>query len=242
MLSNALGDPVSGFTGAAAILAALHARQHDGRGRLVECAQLEGFLPFVSEALISYRHAGEQPPRRANRRPGHTPSAAFRCGNGDDWLALEVRTDAEWAALASIIQELWALDPALSNEAGRAASGDLHANLSAWFATRDRDTTVEQLLAAGVPAAPVLTEPGVLALEPLAASGYWAGEDREPVGFHFYPSLPIIAAGTHLNAEGPAPLLGQHTAEVLHGMGLDDSALHALELSGVTGRTPIAAP
>ncbi|HMO53102.1 MAG TPA: hypothetical protein PJ994_01235, partial [Tepidiformaceae bacterium] len=95
---------------------------------------------------------------------------------------------------------------------------------------------------AGVPAAPVLTELGVLALEPLAASGYWAGEDREPVGFHFYPSLPIIAAGTHLNAEGPAPLLGQHTAEVLHGMGLDDSALHALELSGVTGRTPIAAP
>jgi crotonobetainyl-CoA:carnitine CoA-transferase CaiB-like acyl-CoA transferase len=241
MLSNALGDPVSGFTGAAAILAALHARRDDGRGRLVECAQLEGFLPFISEALLEYQRTGEQPARAGNRRPGHTPSGAYRCAGEDPWLAIEIRTDAEWAALANLINEPWALDDALRSESGRANSPGMQSNLANWFAARARDSTVEHLLAAGIAAAPVLDEPGVLALEPLAATGYWFGEDREPVGFHFYPSLPIIAGGAHLNAEGPAPHLGQHTEEVLTAMGFGEGELEHLRDGGITGREPARA-
>ena len=86
----------------------------------------------------------------------------------------------------------------------------------------------------------MLSEPGVLALEPLAASGFWVGEEREPVGFHLYPSLPIVVNGEHHPVEGPAPHLGEHTEEVLRGMGLGDAELRELELGGVTGRTPVA--
>ena len=49
MLSNAAGDPVSGLLGTTAVLAGLAARKEDGKGRLIECAQLEGFLGMVSE-------------------------------------------------------------------------------------------------------------------------------------------------------------------------------------------------
>src|SRR5690606_16894940 len=55
MMSNAVGDPVSGLSGSIAVLSALAARERDGRGRLLECAQLEGFLPLVSEELIAYQ-------------------------------------------------------------------------------------------------------------------------------------------------------------------------------------------
>jgi len=238
MLSNALGDPVSGFTGAAAILAAFHARKTDGRGRLVECAQLEGFLPFTSEGLIEYQRTGEQPSRMANRRPGHAPSGAYRCGEGDDWLVLEIRTDAEWSALAGLIGERWSAQPSLATSSGREASPALDAQLRQWFEEQDRDAAVERLIAAGVPAAPVLSEPGVLAAETLATSGFWYGEDRDPVGFHFYPSLPIITAGEHSIVDSPAPHLGHHTEEVLRAMGIDDDERERLRDAGVTGNVP----
>ncbi len=92
MLSNAFGDPVSGLGGTVAILAAIAARANDGKGRVIECAQLEGFLPMVSEGLIEYQRSGVIPARRGNRRPGHTPSGAFTVGD-DRWLVLEVETD-----------------------------------------------------------------------------------------------------------------------------------------------------
>jgi crotonobetainyl-CoA:carnitine CoA-transferase CaiB-like acyl-CoA transferase len=77
MMSNALGDPVSGLNGTLAVLAAVRAHHRDGRGRLVECSQLEGFLPLVSESLIEYQASGQLPPRRGNRRPGSTVSGRF---------------------------------------------------------------------------------------------------------------------------------------------------------------------
>lgn len=235
MLSNALGDPISGFTGAAAILAAMHARKADGRGRLVECAQLEGFLPFTSEALIECQRTGTQPARAGNTRPGRTPSGVYRCAGDDEWIAVEVRSDAEWEALAGALVEPWAIAIGLNTQEERARAPQLERELRAWFAGQDRDAVLARLVAAGVPAAPVLSEPGVLALEPLAASGFWVGEDREPVGFHLYPSLPIIASGVHFEVGGPAPQLGEHTEEVLRGMGLGDSELAELESAGVTG-------
>lgn len=238
MLSNALGDPVSGFTGAAAILAAFRARKRDGRGRVVECAQLEGFLPFTSEALLEYQRTGAQPRRRGNRRAGHMPSGAFRCAGDDEWLALDVRSDADWEAFVGVVSEPWAQAVGLGTQEERERAPGLEADLRAWFAAQDRDAVLAGLVARGVPAAPVLNEPGVLALEPLAAGGFWVGEDREPVAFALYPSLPIIVKGEHLPVAGPAPHLGEHTEEVLRGMGLGDAALRELELGGVTGNSP----
>ncbi|MGH2633627.1 MAG: CoA transferase, partial [Tepidiformaceae bacterium] len=108
MMSNAFGDPVSGLLATVAVQAALAARERDGRGRLIECAQLEGFLPLVGEALIAYQGTGEVPPRRGNERPGHVPSGAFPCSGEDRWVAIDVESDAQWAALATVIDAPWA--------------------------------------------------------------------------------------------------------------------------------------
>lgn len=239
MLSNALGDPVSGFTGAAAVLAAFRARNRDGRGRLIECAQLEGFLPFTAEALLEYQRTSAQPRRRGNRRPGRTPSGVYRCAGEDEWLAIEIRTDVEWLGLAEVIAEPWAHAVGLGTQEERERHPSLDQELRAWMASQDRDAVLDRMVAARVPAAPVLSEPAVLALEPLVASGFWVGEEREPVGSHLYPSLPIILYGEHHTVAGPAPHLGEHTVEVLKGMGISEADLAALETAGVTGRTPV---
>lgn len=238
MLSNALGDPVSGLTGTIALLSALAARGRDGRGRLVEAAQLEGFIPLVSEALLEYQRTGVIPHRNGNRRPGHLPSGAFPCRDGE-WLAIEVNSDAEWAALAGLIGEPWAMGEALASLPGREAHEDeLEGQLAAWTREWNRDELVGACLTAGVVAAPVLTEGEILSLEPLVESGFWEGEERAHVGFHLYPGLPIRSEGGRPEASGPAPTLGEHTTEVLTAMGLSERDLRRLEAEDVIGSRP----
>jgi len=238
MMSNAFGDPVSGLLGTIAVQAALTARESDGRGRLIECAQLEGFLPLVGEAIIAAQATGEQPPRRGNERPGHVPCGAFPCAGEDRWVAIDAGNDAQWSALAGAIAEPWATDPSRSTAAGRTANREgILEGVSAWAANRDRDDIVELLAAAGVPCAPVHNESEVLFAEPFA-TGFWAGEEREHVGYHQYPSMAFTVAGAHIASPGPAPTLGQHNAEVFAGMGLGEAELNALRAEGVVGEVP----
>jgi crotonobetainyl-CoA:carnitine CoA-transferase CaiB-like acyl-CoA transferase len=241
MLSNALGDPISGLGGTVALLAALQARRKDGKGRLIECAQLEGFLPMVSEALIEFQVSGQVPRRRANMRPGDTPSGAYTTGD-DRWLVLEVQDDTQWAALADEIEEAWALEPELSLASGREAHrAVVEANIAAWVLATGEEAVLAACERAGVPAAAIIPEGETLGLEPLLVSNFWQGVEREPVGFHLYPGLAYSMAGERPIPGIPAPLLGQHTEEVLSAMGLDAWELDELSAQGITGKLPVPA-
>jgi crotonobetainyl-CoA:carnitine CoA-transferase CaiB-like acyl-CoA transferase len=242
MMSNAAGDPIGGLNGTIAVLAALAARAKDGCGRLIECSQIEGFLPLVSEALIEFQRTGKVPERRGNRRVGSDPSGLFPCAGDDQWIALEVRNDDEWRALASVAGEPWALEDRYGEAGGRAANrSELCQQLGAWTTRQDRDALVERCVAAGVPAGPLFNESEVLGNEPFASSGFWVGQDREHVGFHFYPALPMVFAGERPVADGPAPTLGEHNAEVFAALGLSDEELDRLRAAHVIGEVPIHA-
>ncbi len=235
MMSNALGDPVSGLNGALAVMAALAGRGQDGRGRCIEAAQLEGFLPFVTESLIEYQRTGEQPARRGNDRPGAALCGAFLCAGEDEWVAIEASTDDEWARLADVVAPGSPGSGNVADLAGRSKKD----RLAAWTRFRDRDTVVERLQVAGVPCAPVNNEAGVLAGEPFATAGLFVPEEREYVGLHFYPALPVRVDGERLLPSRPAPTLGQHNDDVFRGMGLMDEDLERLRLDGVIGEWPI---
>ncbi|MEP7217062.1 MAG: CoA transferase, partial [Anaerolineaceae bacterium] len=239
MMSNAFGDPISGLNGTLAVCAALHARERDGCGRLVECAQLEGFIPLVSEPLIAYQLSGNVPARHGNYRPGHTPSGVFPCGGDDEWLALEVENDGRWAALAHAIGEPWASAPELATEAGRSSKRrELDAQLVVWTRSRSRDEALEALVAAGVPAAPVHNEAELLFSEPFADAGFWENVDRAYVGTHLYPGLPMTSDGVRPGTALAAPLLGEHNVEVLSAMGLSAADIADLRAENVIGELP----
>jgi crotonobetainyl-CoA:carnitine CoA-transferase CaiB-like acyl-CoA transferase len=238
MMSNACGDPVSGLHGVIASLAAVNARATDGRGRYIEAAQLEGFLAMTSEALIDYQRTGKQPPRQGNHRPGHEPSGAFPAAGEDRWLVIDIRDDAEWQRLAEVIGQAWAKDAKFATVAGRASHhAELHDALGQWTSRRDRAETVEALVAGGVCAAALNNEPELLASG--LFEGFFAGQERAPVGYHLYPVLPLVRGGEHIVPASPAPHLGEHNAEVLAGLGVDDAGLVELELTNVIGTVPV---
>ncbi|MEX0781753.1 MAG: CoA transferase [Dehalococcoidia bacterium] len=219
MMSNALGDPVAGLNGTLAALAAVRAHERDGRGRLVECSQLEAFLPLVGESLIEYQATGVVPPRRGNRREGSSVAGAFGCA-GEEWVAIE----AGDAGLARLLGGPPAADPA--------------AVVGAWAALETRDEVLAACFEAGIAASPVNNEAEVLGLDPLAETGFWQGQERAVVGFHQYPGLPVLWDGRRAEPERPAPTLGEHTDEILAALGLSLTELELLAADGVIGTVP----
>ncbi len=225
MMSNAYGDPVGGLTATVATLAALLARRRDGRGRCVEVSQLEAMLPLVGFLLVEAQRSGTPPRRLGNSRLGSF--VAVVPGAGDDaWLAVECSKDRHLAQLARALGT--GRDP---RELGRA--------LASWAQELAPLEAAERLAAQGVPAAPVLNEGELLAFAPLVEREFWQGEWREVVGFALYPSLALLRDGRRLRPARPAPLLGEHTREVLRGLGYDEQSLQALEDAGVVGYVPV---
>jgi crotonobetainyl-CoA:carnitine CoA-transferase CaiB-like acyl-CoA transferase len=152
-----------------------------------------------------------------------------------------VATDAQWQALAKVVDDDWAGDTDLATAAGRHAAADrLDAGLARWCAAHEAATVLDVLRTAGVPAEPVV--PAHLAdQQPIfAARGYFEEVDHPVVGRKRYPALPFrLASRTGPWFTRPAPLLGQHNDEVLRELGFDDDMLRSLRDDQVIGEVPL---
>jgi crotonobetainyl-CoA:carnitine CoA-transferase CaiB-like acyl-CoA transferase len=113
---------------------------------------------------------------------------------------------------------------------------------AAWCASRTPEEAVRDALAERIPAATMV--PGYAALDDpqLQARHFFEPIEHPLVGEHQYPTWPLrMSAGPHRYWTGPAPTLGQHTAEVLREeLGLDDEELSRLEAEHVIGSAPLA--
>jgi crotonobetainyl-CoA:carnitine CoA-transferase CaiB-like acyl-CoA transferase len=240
-LSNALGDPVSGITGAFAVLAALHERERTGCGQWIELAQVEAAIPLLAEPIIDSQLTATEPRARGNRHPEHAPHGIYRCAGDNDWIAISAATDEQWRALASALGrgEL-ARDPRFANAHGRKANEDaLDAEITRALAETSADDAVTRLRATGVCAAPVNSAPAVLGDPQLQERGYFIAIDRAVSGTHLYPGAVARMSVTPLNAAAPAPLLGEHNARVFRNiLGMSAAEISELEAAGIIGTSP----
>ena len=150
-------DPIAGIHGAFAVLAALAHRDRTGEGRQIEMPMAEVAMNVAAEPIVTWSATGVLLERDGDRGAPGAPQGVYTCDGHEQWVALSITNDDEWRALVEVLGDTsWASDPALASGAGRRARHDeLDAALSEWFAGRDRDETVDALLAAGVLAAPV---------------------------------------------------------------------------------------
>ena len=238
-------DPLAGMHAAFALLIALAERDATGRGAHVEVPMVEVALNVAAESLIEFGAYGRLLERQGNRSPSAAPQGLYRCRDGrtgyESWLALSVATDAQWTALVGVLgRPAWAEDPELATRAGRRAAHDrIDAALASWTAEHERDALVARLLAAGIPAAPVVDPRRVSEHPQMVARGFFETVPHPVVGAHPIPMLPFRYASVRRWLRTSAPTLGEHDGAILGGvLGLGEEELARLRADGVIGNRP----
>jgi crotonobetainyl-CoA:carnitine CoA-transferase CaiB-like acyl-CoA transferase len=229
-------DPIAGTHGAFAVLCALEHRDRTGQGQLIEMPMAEVALNVAAEPIVTWSADGKLLERDGNRGASGAPQGVYACAGHEQWVALSITSDDDWHRLVGALGDpLWAEDAAFATGAGRRAAHDaIDAELAIWFAARDRDETVDALLAAGVLAAPVWDQMIQDELPQLAERGFTQWLEHPVAGLVGYPGTGIRSSQFDNSYRAPAPTVGQHTAEVLREkLGLGDDELATLSRTGV---------
>ena len=214
-----LGDPTAGITAAAAICAALVARQRTGRGQCIDVSLWESTAALVAEGFLEFAMNGRPLPRMGNRDPWMSPHGCFRCAGEDAWVTIACASEAEWRALCSVVDSALAGDPRFRSARERKANEEeLDKRIAAWTGDRDRWEVTRALQAVGVAAFPSLS-PEDLAHDPhLEERGFFAQLEHPEVGTRQHPGIPWRLTRGPNGVRAPAPTLGAHTDEVLDGL------------------------
>lgn len=218
LLSESLAsDGLAGVQGALTVLMALRHRERTGEGQLIEMALPEGFLPTLGEFIMDYTMNGHDTPSQGNRHRRHAPHNVYPCIGDDNWIAIDVGTDAEFNALCRVLEApQLAEDGRFRTAASRLQNaGDLDASLAPLTRAHDKEALFHGLQAAGVCAAPVRRALEVLQDPHLAARGFFqelpTGDEQRP---YLYPGLIFTMARTpNALRTGPARL-GEHNREI----------------------------
>jgi crotonobetainyl-CoA:carnitine CoA-transferase CaiB-like acyl-CoA transferase len=208
-----------------AILAALRHRKRTGKGQVIELAQLESVVATLGTAVADYLANGHVQTRTGNRSPIAAPHGAFRCADDetsvnspDRWVAIACRSDAHWAALCEVAgHPEVAADARFATLAARKADEDaLEALVSTWTAGFRAEELTARLQARGVPAGVVQNAQDLLDKdEHVRARGYYEYLDHPETGRSAYDGPAARLSKTPGHHAGPAPLMGEHTFEVL---------------------------
>jgi crotonobetainyl-CoA:carnitine CoA-transferase CaiB-like acyl-CoA transferase len=234
-------DPNGGLHAMIGLLAALDERDRTGEGSLVEASLFDAALPLASEAIIEWTANRQLVERDGNRSALSAPQGVYRCEGLDAWLAVSVTTDEEWRALVEVIERPdLGKDSDLADLDGRRAAHDrLDDALDEWVAGRELADAVEQLVEAGIPAAPA-RDPRLVVRHPqFAARGFHQVVDHPATGPLPLPTQPFRIRGVDRWVATPAPQFGEHTDEVLTELlGLTSVELAALRADGAVADRP----
>ena len=229
----AVVDLLAGLNAAVAILAALRHRDATGRGQRVEVSLLDSALAALVNVAANTLVSGQEARRYGNGHPNIVPYQSFHAADG--WIAVAVGNDAAFTRLCTAIgRAALASDERFATNASRVRHREVLLPLLAEiFATRPADEWARRLEAAAVPAGKIR---GVReALDAASAAGV-AATTRVPhptAGEIDLVNCPIRLTESSAPAALAPPLLGEHTAEVLAGLGVDAAQLAQLEHDGV---------
>lgn len=232
------GDPVAGKAAAAAVAMGLIKRRKTGLGVHVDLGQRETMSTLIGEAFVAASLRGEEAPQHGNRDSRFAPQGVYRCVGSEQWLAISVRTDHEWRALAAVAGADSVAGLSFRERLER--HDELDALLGAWAARQDPQAAMETLQGAGVPAGRVLDSEQIHDDRHLAARGYWVELPHPRMHAWKQPTTTWRFFEANPQLRRHAPLFGEHTREVLSTLlGVSEDELDALQAQAVIGDAPL---
>ena len=244
MSNETFPDPVVGILTVGALMAALRVRLRTGRGAFIDLAQREVTVGMMGEAFLDHAMNGRVAGLTGNRHPVHAPQGVYPCVGDDSWIAVSVRSDAEWRALCEAIRRPdLAEDARLATAAGRRQHhAEIDEAIAAWTRERGHYQAMHLLQARGVPAGAVLKGGETIVDPHLEARGFWDAVDHPEAGTYRQVTTPWQMSKSRRIQATPAPGLGEHNTFVLGDiLGLPAPELDSLERRGVIGTRPVGA-
>ncbi len=230
-----IGDTLAGMYGTiGALLAMHHVRSNLGQGQYIDVALYEAVFGVMESLLPEYSVFGHVRERTGASLPGIVPSSTYPCLAGA-YVVIAGNSDGIYRRLMQAIgrPEL-ADDPRLADNAGRSQhTGLIDGAIADWTRTRALEDVLTVLDGAEVPVGRIYTvadiarDPHFLARDMIEQHTLPDGQALALPGI--VPKLSLTPGRTRWL--GPA--LGEHTAEVLAGLGIDEQALAALRADGV---------
>ena len=180
-------DHSTGYYGAILVLAALLRRKRTGLGCYIDVSQTEAGLMVSGTATLEAQLTGQPTDRHGNRMQSAAwaPHGAYPCRGTDEWIAIAIQNDVQWASLVNEIgAPQWTRDARFADAAGRKANEDeLDRLLAEATITAERYDLMQRLQQRGVPAAVVQKADDRCERDPqLKARGYLVPLPHSEIG------------------------------------------------------------
>jgi len=218
---------------AMATLAAIIHKMKTGEGQHVQGALLASAITIANGTLIEQQQLNNNRTATGNRGQTSAPVDAFQTKDG--WILVQVVGDplyARWAALMG--EDQWITDPKYANDEVRGNnSADISQRMQEWTSQRSTTEAIESLEAARIPCGEVLSPQAALDNEQVAAMNFLTPTD--------YPGLakpaavarmPIDFSAINTAIRRRAPVLGEHTNEILDSLGFTSQDIESFRKEG----------
>ena len=217
-----LTDLAAGLFALSGILAALHYRARTGRGQYIDTSLVEAGIALSVWEAAQYFSEGVTPEPLGSAHRMFAPYQAIRCADG--YITLGAANDRLFQWTCELLgHPEWMRDPAYANDTLRVRNrAALVAAIEAVTVLQSRDYWLTQFDAAGIPCGPINTYAEAFADPHIQSRGMVVQVDHPALGHLRMPGAPVKMSETPPRADRRAPLLGEHTREVLREAGFSE--------------------
>lgn len=200
------------------VSAALYARELTGAGQVLHLSALECLMSMVEQPMVTYQATGRITERQGYRGAVTAVSGAFPCADGY-WMLSVPPTPAGWSRLMEWMQDpVLAEDSSLESESERSGRKAMILDrIDQWSLPQTKEALVTEGQNRRIPATPVATSLELINDPQLVARGFLRELDHPLLG---RIRAPMGAWATvRGRAVGRAPMLGEHSSELLQELG-----------------------
>ena len=221
-----------------ALLAAIDHRRRTGSGHVIEAAQLECGLQLMAPELLDFQINDVKPTRIGNRELNIAPQGIYPVKGDDRWIGITIKDDANWAALQTLMgNPAWARGKQYETAAGRIDSADLiDQQIAEWTIGYEGRELERELAGNGIPAGVVARSSDLLADPQYEHLGFYRWHEHGAMGRVPYAGHQYSIEEYDHGPRTAAPLLGEHTFEVLSDLlQIDPDEIAEIAISGALG-------